>query len=485
MLDIIIVSVPGTVSRLPPAAPALLKASVEQHGFSCKTIDYNIRLYSESCYSHDLETYYTTGINQDQLPIAQTLINTWADELAAMPARFIGISVFTYQNRVATQMLCQALRERTQCQIILGGQGLADGGLEGVVSFGQQLCDQGLADYYIRSEGEISLVELLRGNVNWPGINSNTFQQVDDLDSLPYPNYDDYLLDQYSAPRLPVTGSRGCVRSCSFCDIHEHWKFRWRSGQNLANELIHLNQKYHVQDFSFTDSLINGNYKEFNRFIEILANYNQTAAQPITWSSQFIVRSITQSSPHYWQKIAQSGGRELAIGVETGSDRVRKHMNKQFTNQELDHAMSMMHQHGITCVFLMIFGYPTETEQDFQDTLDMFDRYAKYKDIVVNIEFGSTLGILPGTPLYRHAQEWHIELDKYENNWIALDNPDLTLETRLARRQQAIAHAQHLGYQFTTSAAEHMLKIIKNNMDMFNKRNLIKKKFLFKQTRQE
>jgi len=145
----------------------------------------------------------------------------------------------------------------------------------------------------------------------------------------------------------------------------------------------------------------------------------------------------------------------------------------------------MMHQHGITCVFLMIFGYPTETEQDFQDTLDMFDRYAKYKDIVVNIEFGSTLGILPGTPLYRHAQEWHIELDKYENNWIALDNPDLTLETRLARRQQAIAHAQHLGYQFTTSAAEHMLKIIENNMDMFNKRNLIKKKFLFKQTQQE
>lgn len=482
MFDIVIISVPGTVSRLPPAAPALLKASVEQAGFTCKTVDYNIRLYSEPCYSHDLETYFTTGINQDQEPLARTMIDAWAQELSQLDAAYIGISVFTYQNRVATQMFCQAIRACSTAQIVLGGQGLADGGLEGSTNFGQQLIDQGLADFYIRSEGEVSLVQLLQGNLGHPGINSETFQQVEDLDSLPFPNYDDYDLAQYSAPRLPVTGSRGCVRSCSFCDIHEHWKFRWRSGENLAQELIYLNQRYDVVDFAFTDSLINGNYKEFNRFIEILAQYNQTAAQPITWSSQFIIRSVTQSSEHYWKTIAASGARELAIGVETGSDRVRKHMNKQFTNLELDHAMAMMHRHGITCIFLMIFGYPTETAEDFQDTLDMFDRYVQYRDIVTNIEFGSTLGILPGTPLYRHAAEWNIELDKYENNWVALDNPDLTLETRLARRQQAIEHARNLGYQFSTSAAEHMLKIIENNIGMFNKRNLVKKKFMLRQT---
>lgn len=481
MFNIVIISVPGTVSRLPPAAPALLKSSVEQAGFTCKTVDYNIRLYSESCYSHDLETYFTTGINQEQESVAQIMITAWADELCQLNADYIGISVFTYQNRVATRMFCQAIRARSTARIVLGGQGLADGGIQGVISFGQQLIDQGLADFYIRSEGEISLVALLQGNIDHPGINSNNFQQLDDLDSLPFPNYDDYDLAQYSPPKLPITGSRGCVRSCSFCDIHEHWKFRWRSGENIAKELIYLNQRYDVADFNFTDSLINGNYKEFNRFIEILAEYNQNAARPINWSSQFIIRSVTQSSEHYWKKIAASGAKDLAIGVETGSDRVRKHMNKQFTNLELDYSMAMMHQHGITCVFLMIIGYPTETVQDFQDTLDMFDRYAQYQDIIVNIEFGSTLGILPGTPLYRHAAEWNIELDKYENNWVALDNPDLTLETRLARRQHVIAHAQKLGYQFTTSA-EHMLKIIQNNIGMFNQRNLVKKKFMLKQT---
>ena len=41
MYDIIIINVPGTVSRLVPAAPAILKASVEKNGFSCKTIDFN------------------------------------------------------------------------------------------------------------------------------------------------------------------------------------------------------------------------------------------------------------------------------------------------------------------------------------------------------------------------------------------------------------------------------------------------------------
>jgi radical SAM superfamily enzyme YgiQ (UPF0313 family) len=480
MFDIVIISVPGTIDRSPPAAPALLKASVEKAGFSCKTIDYNIRLYTQPCYSHELETYFTMGIDQDQVQVAQTIIEAWVDELCQYHTKYIGISVFTYQNRIATQMFCKAIRDRSQAKIVLGGQGLADGGIEGVIGFGQQLCDQGLADFYIRSEGEISLIELLRGNVTYPGINSQTFQQVDDLDSLPFPNYDDYILEQYAAPILPVTGSRGCVRSCSFCDIHEHWKFRWRTGKNLAEELMYLNQRYGISEFSFTDSLINGNYKEFNRFIEILAQYNQTAAHPITWSSQFIIRSQTQSSDHYWQTIAASGAKYLSIGVETGSDRVRKHMNKQFTNLELDYSMSMMHKYGITCIFLMIIGYPTETAQDFQDTLDMFDRYVPYQDIIVNIEFGSTLGILPGTPLYRHAAEWNIELDKYENNWIALDNPDLTLETRLIRRQQAVDHVQKLGYQFATSAADSMLKIIQKNIDMFNKRNLIKKKFMLK-----
>lgn len=477
MIDIVILSVPGTVDQFPPAAPALLKASVEHAGFTCKTLDFNIRLYKEIPDVDSMQTYFSTGFNSEQESLALDLIDKWTRELLLHNPRYIGISVFTYQNRIATELFCKAIKKYSSAKIILGGQGLSNGGIQGDSSFGKQLIDSNLADFWIRSEGEISLVELLKNNITYPGINSNTFQQIDNLDSIPFPNYDDYDLKSYSQTVLPITGSRGCVRSCSFCDIHEHWKYRYRTGEKIAGEIISMFERYNIQNFRFTDSLVNGNLKEFKKFIKILSNYNKININKIKWTSQFIIRAAQNNDEEYWQQISQSGG-SLFIGVETGSDSVRLHMNKRFTNQDLDYTMSMLDNHNITCVFLMIVGYPTETDDDFQQTIDMFTKYQSLaKRIITHVEIGTTLGILPGTPLYENANMHNIELDKFENNWVALDNLDLTLDKRLQRRQTLKLHLQNLGY-FNgnySDSGENMLKTLETQMPVFQKRLLVKK----------
>ena len=475
MLDIVIVSVPGVMSKSPSAAPALLKGSVEAAGFSCRTIDFNIRFYQEIQEHNALETYFGTGLNTEEENRASQLVETWVKDILKLNPKFIGISVFTYQNRVATKLFCHHIRKLSTAKIILGGQGLSEGGILGAAGFGKQLYDEKLTDFWIRSEGEVSLVELLKNNIDYPGINSNTFKQIDELDSIPFPNYDDYNLKLYNTKSLPITGSRGCVRSCSFCDIHDHWKYRYRSGQNMVNEMLHLNKKYNVHDFNFTDSLINGNLREFNKFTKILADYNKSSNNTLNWTSQFIIRPSTQVNEEYWKNIADSGGNRLLIGVETGSDSVRLHMNKKFTNQDLDYTMEMLEKYNISCEFLMIVGYPTETEQDFQDTIDMFTRYEKYIPIITNIVAGSTLGILPGTPLYNNAKQFNIEVDKYENNWVAFDNATLTLERRIQRRNILKEHVLKLGYNISVDSADHMLKILETQKDMFEKRLTIKK----------
>jgi hypothetical protein len=476
MLDILIISVPGVNSRLPPAAPALLKASVEAAGFSCVTADYNIRLYTDSTSIEELETYFSTGLNPEELPRAQELINRWAQEIIALNPKYLGISVFTYQNKIATELFCRAIKSQSDIQIILGGQGLSSGSLQGASDFGHDMIEKKLADYWIRSEGEISLVELLKGNTDYPGINSNSFKQIDDLDSIPFPNYDDYNFEIYESRSLPITGSRGCVRACTFCDIHEHWKYRYRSGLSMSNELLMLSKRYDVHHFNFSDSLINGNLREFKKFISILAEHNSTAEKKITWTSQFIVRSASQLDDTYWRNLALSGAKTLSIGVETGSDRVRLHMKKKFNNQDLDYTMEMMDKYNISCHFLIIVGYPTETEEDFQDTMDMFTRYQPLANrIIKHINLGSTLGILPGTDLYKNASNYHFELDVHETNWVNLDNESLTLEVRIKRRQRLLEHVQQLGYLLNTDSAKHMLQILENNLETFNKRTKIKK----------
>lgn len=474
MIDIVIVSVPGLGVKMPQAAPALLKGSVESAGFTCKTIDFNIRFYNEVADTDAMDAYFGTELNVEEHNNASELVKKWVNDILKLNPKFIGISVFTYQNRVATKLFCQHIRKLSTAKIILGGQGLSDGGILGVSGFGKLMYEEGLTDFWVRSEGEISLVEILKNNINYPGINSDTFKQIDNLDDIPFPNYDDYNLDLYSNKALPVTGSRGCVRSCSFCDIHDHWKYRYRSGQSMAEEVLYLNKKYNVNQFNFTDSLINGSLKEFKKFTKILANHNKNTDNKITWTSQFIVRSDGQVNDEYWKDIAESGGKNLAIGVETGSDRVRLHMNKKFSNKDLDYTMQMLKKYNITCVILMIVGYPTETDDDFQETLEMFNRYKEYMPIIEHVSIGSTLGILQGTPLYKNAEKFNIEIDTHENNWVARDNKDLTLSKRIEWRHHLKNHLLNLGYSLGRDSAEHMLKILDENKERFDKRIKIK-----------
>lgn len=477
MVDIVIINVPGTVAQPIHSAPALLKASLQSQGFTCKTLDFNIRLYhtvpAESI--TDFEGYFCSETNEHLADDAKKMCDNWADEIVEWKPKFVGISVFTYQNRVATRLFCQSLREKTNAKIVLGGQGLTDGGILGPLGFAKELVAAGLADYYIKSEGERSLVELLKGNTTYNGINSDTFTQINDLDSLPIPDYSDYQFELYERKTLPVTASRGCVRACTFCDVHDHWKYSYRKGSNVANEIITLSKLYGTVDFRFTDSLVNGNLKEFKIFCQIMAAHNNSTDNRIQWSGQYIVRAEQHLNEEYWSNLSASGGQKLAIGVETGSDRVRKHMNKNFTNQDLDYTMQMLDKYNITCVFLMLFGYPTETLVDFRETLNMFDRYKSLANrIIVDISFGSTLGILPNTPLYEQANDWHIELDKYENNWFSLDNPELTIEERIRRRKYAAEYAKSLGYKFLDQT-DTIIKMIEQQIPVFNNRNKLKK----------
>ena len=478
MLDIVIVTVPGTLSKLPPAAPALLKASIQMAGFTCKTLDFNIDFYKtvKTTELTDLENFFSTEHNIEVKNRAQVFIEKCAKEIVDLNPRFLGISVFTYQNRTAAKMLCEEIRRISQIKIILGGQGLTEGGILGSLGWAKELKQQGLTDFFIKSEGERSLVELLKGNITHSGINTENYDQIDDLDSIPIPDYGDYNLSLYEEKLIPITASRGCVRSCSFCDIHDHWKYKFRSGKSVADEMIMLHEKYQVENFYFTDSLVNGSLREFRKFCNIMSEYNQQYGSKIKWTGQYIVRGKQHLTEEDWKILAKSGAYSLFMGIETGSDKVRKHMNKNFTNADLDYTMEMLDKYNITCVFLMIIGYPTETKEDFNETLAMFERYQHLANtIIIDVNLGTTVSILEGTPLYKKASEYNIEIDKKNGlNWIANNNPDLTISERLNRLKKTQNYIGTLGYKFN-NRQEGMMKIIEDQIPIFEKRNKIKK----------
>jgi radical SAM superfamily enzyme YgiQ (UPF0313 family) len=95
-----------------------------------------------------------------------------------------------------------------------------------------------------------------------------------------------------------------------------------------------------------------------------------------------------------------AGGVEFYVGVETGSDKIRWVMYKKFTNEDVTYHLEMFKKYKITCMFLMISGYITETKQDHLDTVSMFKRWQKFvaSGTIIGIDLGNTLAITPNTP---------------------------------------------------------------------------------------
>jgi radical SAM superfamily enzyme YgiQ (UPF0313 family) len=481
-LDIVIINVPGTLSKQPHAAPAVLKASLIQSGFTCKTIDFNIRFHNEYENHTDykqIESYFLT--ESDPHAEVEEIIDRYTDEILTINPTWVGISVFTYQSRCATELFCKALKSKSNIKIVLGGQGLSQGGINGINEYPRRLQSAGVIDYFIKSEGEISLVELLKGNVTYSGINSDTFAQINNIDNLPSPDYRDYNLTEYDEAELIVIGSRGCVRRCTFCDIHQHWEYRYRNGKLLANELISMSKLYKITKFNFADSLINGSLKQWKLFLKELATYNQQTNEKITWSGQYIVRPANIENDAYWALMSQAGAYQLYLGIETGSDKLRIEMQKKFTNKDLDYLISRLVKYNIICEFLLFVGYPTETIDDFNATLNMIKQYKHLAGTTVrNISISDTLSILPGTPLYNNATELNIELDVNENNWFCYDNPELTITERIRRTDEIRKLAIDCGYIASYNDLHNLIDYLRKNVSRFESRmtalKMLKKK---------
>lgn len=470
MLDLLLLNVPRISLVYPPAGTSLLKGVVEQQGFTCKVKDANFELLDSI---KDQEDNFETITNYFTIPNAklnnqcQQIIDEWylnlVNYILDINPAHVGISVFTFECQVATRDLCTLLKKASfKGKVIVGGAGLSTTGIATQINdFGNMLLETKLVDYYVRGEGENALVDILKENKTGDGINNDNYVQIEDLDALAYPNYDDvieygyhYTIDKI---QLPITTSRGCVRRCSFCDIHAFWKkYTYRSGDSVAKEMITHYEKYGVRDFYFTDSLINGNLKCFRRLCECLVKYYEDNKLPdkfFSWGGQWIVRTEKQLSPDDYKQAARSGLNGLPMGIESLSYQIRKDMNKGFRPEDLDYTLEQFRLHGINCYFLMIVGYPTERDEHHMETLEQFMKYQGYAidGTIFGVNLGGTLSIDEGSPLHKGHLTHGLEPTADNNelfglDWVSKDNPELTLLERINRRIDIQELLMELGY---------------------------------------
>ena len=189
--------------------------------------------------------------------------------------------------------------------------------------------------------------------------------------TMPYPAWDLVALDGYALPLVNkryviVETSRGCPYTCDFCvaPIHQGHKFRERSAKSLVDEIERSYRELGVEFFYLWGDTVTLNVKSFSAFCDELIARNL----PIQWFGN--ARADNLTDPAFVQRLKRAGCWMLALGIESESDEVRKDMVKRLEREKIQAAFRNMRQAGIRSFAFFIFGYPGETPETMEHTID-------------------------------------------------------------------------------------------------------------------
>lgn len=456
MYDIIFCSLPYSNLDQIYSAPAILKGVAVSNGFSAKTIDFGCELLNQCNRDTDqfdrVQVYFMSPKEGD--PELKKEIDIFYQNCIKFfknnPSKYIGLSVFSiYTHRSVFELCTKIKNSGINSKIVIGGRGAKVSTFgnvsehfnltsrERLLGFGDFLLNRGLVDHLIIGDGEDAILELLQTNsVTDKIFTSEEFKS-------PIPDYNDYKFDDYlvyDEIMLPVTGSKGCVRDCDFCDVKYHFgKYRYRSGADIANELIEVSAKFNIKKFQFTDSLVNGGFKPFREFLEVLSRFNlANPDKKITWNGQYICRPSKEVPQDLYQLMRDSGAHGLTIGAESGSNRVLQAMNKKTTVEALLMELENFRKYNITCMLLTFVGHWSETWDDFIEHCKMFIKIAPYvrSGTISAVCIGYPFTLLDGTPsMFAHeVNNIVVDLQHPGHLWINKDNPVNTFKERIYRR---------------------------------------------------
>ena len=437
----------------PPAALAFLAGVCEQNSVDYEIFDLNIFIKKhlgndEWNHAYSLLPILDNPENKLILDKITSIIDLAVTQILDHSSDLLAITLFSYQQILITSIFLEKIRSRSSVKIIAGGPGISYL-LTDANTVGKILLNRNLVDFYILGEGDNAFNEFIRGN-SILGLNSREFEietwatQIDDLNSCPIPTYKKIDFDNYTpginlTHTISITGSRGCVRRCTFCDVGDIWKkFRYRSADNIVSELLKHIEETGVKQFMFTDSLINGSLKQFmdlmTRLVEL--KYNRPELNDIKYNGQFIIRPKGQHSEKMYQLMQQSGCDNIQVGIESGSDSVRTHMGKKFSNDDVYYHLDMCSKYSIKNAFLMMSGYPTETLENHHETMQFIKNCQKYllDETVITLNLNEPFVLLKNTPIDAMKHELGITNEHYTTHFFDIkSNPDSTVKERFRR----------------------------------------------------
>ncbi|HUT95023.1 MAG TPA: radical SAM protein [Thermoguttaceae bacterium] len=268
-------------------------------------------------------------------------------------------------------------------------------------------------DAVVVGEGEPTIVEAVRavrGLAPMSSVRGLVFRTPDggiehneprppiaDLDTLPSParhlvDPADFGSTVEGSLHTSIFTSRGCPGRCSYCAGGLFGKkFRFRSADNVVDELVAVHRDYGTRHFYFADDAMSMDKERMRRICERLIDERLG----LTWSMMTRIDAVDED---LLQRATRAGCVQIDYGVESGNPDTLKRIHKPHTADMVRRVIPLTHKFGIRPAVFFILGFPWEDAPAIDATLTLMKEISPC--VVFHPAIASILIPFPGTEIY-------------------------------------------------------------------------------------
>ncbi len=191
---------------------------------------------------------------------------------------------------------------------------------------------------------------------------------IKNLDKYPLPANPIVPNTEIVFDRLSVEIARGCPQKCRFCQAtFVYHPFRWRDADYLINYIINATESTGFEDFSLS-SLSTADYPYLEKVMISIYNHLKEKRVAIGLPSLRPTK-IKKIMLDIIKRVRKTG---FTIVPEAGTERLRRVINKDVTDEEIFNSLELAYKYGWrTIKFYFMIGLPTETYEDIDGIVDI------------------------------------------------------------------------------------------------------------------
>jgi radical SAM superfamily enzyme YgiQ (UPF0313 family) len=324
-----------------------------------------------------------------------------APDYTNLKADLIGISILTSTATRGYEIARKFPREK----VIIGGV------------HASLLPDEAIqyASQVVVGEAEEVIVDVVEGRLKEPVVYGKAVQ---DLDTLPEPDFS--LIKGYSSSPMimPISTSRGCPFDCSFCSVTKIFgrKYRFRSSDKILKEM----SSRKARSLFICDDNFTANPARTRQLLKLMLK-NKVA----NWTAQ--VRCDVAKDAELLSLMAKAGCKAVCIGFESVNPMTLKAYKKNQTIEEIVHAIRFIHKKNIKIHGMFVLGGEDDSKETIWETL----RFA-IKQKIDTIQM-MILTPFPGTKVHEElVQQKRI----FNTDWSLYDGQHVVFNPKLLSAKQ-------------------------------------------------